>query len=450
MLFIIVFLSLIFTFFNFRISKKDWLDPAVIFSLFFLLASVMCLIALTYLNLVFHYEVVIILLISYFVFTAFNLFAHSRQLNTLEKKQSDSHLEALNIKSSITFFFICVIVFVIFLKYKHLVQLSSAYGQGGSSLSAMISVYDGLTKFQPELYQKLGVFPPSYYGSLSLISQAYGYILLYVIVNNFIVTKTIKKEQILYVLLLIVSFYMGGSRSTIMRLLTFAGLLYYVLSIRNGASFTIRRKLIRKLVWWGIVAVVVAMMTLSLYGRSNSYNTFHYLFIYIGAPLYNLDVFIQTHTLPIVQDLFGKQTFINLYSYLASEFNVEQFRYFLTLPFVRYDSTYGLGNVYTTFYQFVYDFGLTGVVPLISVIAAYYVFAYRKIRNTFTITNRIDFTLFIYAFLFNDLVMLFFSNRFYETVLSMSNIKMFIFAYIMGALLLEQSIRIGRLKIKVF
>ena len=39
------------------------------------------------------------------------------------------------------------------------------------------------------------------------------------------------------------------------------------------------------------------------------------------------------------------------------------------------------GNVLTTFYPFVYDFGIIGSLPIIILIASYYIFTHRKLLN---------------------------------------------------------------------
>ena len=241
--------------------------------------------------------------------------------------------------------------------------------------------------------------------------------------------------------------YFGGSRSTIFRLITFIAVLYYILSLRTGKDVRIAKRLQRKLIFWGVVVLVLFFATLEIFGRSTSTNLFHYLFIYTGAPLYNLDVFIQTYELPINQLYFGQQTFYGIYNFILPRLDLS--RYYLELPFVRYSWEYGLGNVYTTFYQFLYDFGYSGIVPLISVIAWYYTGTYTKIRGVIS-ESVVDFRLLIFAFLFNDLIMLFFSNRFYETIFNFSNLLIFVTIFLFSSIIFERTLNFGRIRIKIF
>ncbi|TWT14436.1 O-antigen polymerase [Streptococcus sp. sy010] len=441
---IIIILSLLFLIFNYYISDNDFLAPSIVFILMFLVQSVMCLIATSYLNITFNMEVLIILLISYLIFTIFNVYNAvilKKTTNVVAgiKTATSRKLYFLPLSSSVSWIINGLSVLLIYSNYKFLQRLSNAYG-GTRSLSEMISLYDRLTKFRPEVYRSLGVHRPFYYTALSLLVLAGSYLTIYILVNNFIVNKKINWLQMLTAVLLIIEMYFSGSRSPIFRVITFVAFLYYIFSIRNGLQHRERQKIFSKFLRWGIVLTIVFLSTLSLYGRSNSYSLFHYFFIYVGAPLWNLDTFIQTHSLPQMTQAFGEQTFIAFHnSFLRSGF-------LLDLPFVKANAAYGLGNVYTTFYQFLHDFGWLGLVPLVTIIVWYYSGSYRKILMT---KNEpvIDFRLFVYAYLINDLIMLFFSNRFYETILQKNTIRLFIVAYLISSILFEQAIKIGPLKI---
>ncbi|MGT2926486.1 O-antigen polymerase [Streptococcus cuniculipharyngis] len=443
-LYVIIFLSLLFLVFNYYICNKDFLAPSMIFILMFLVQSIMCLIATSYLNIIFHTEVLGLLLGSYLIFTFFNIYNAviiDRKMNSFKNMTTvvSSKLSFLKLSSWVSWLFNILSVFLIYSNYRFLQRLSNAYG-GSRSLSEMISLYDNLVKFRPEIYRSLAVHRPFYYTALSMLVLAGSYLTVYVIVNNFIVTKRVKWSQILTVILLVIGMYFSGSRSPIFRVMTFTAFIYYALSVRNGLQIFQKRKIFRKFIRWAIVLIILFLSTLSLYGRTNSYNIFHYLFIYFGAPLWNLDTFIQNYDLPRLTEVFGEQTFISFYnSFLKSGF-------LLNLPFVRANATYGLGNVYTTFYQFLYDFGWFGVVPLVTILAGYYSISYRKIMEAKSAIN-FDFSLFVYAYLFNDLVMLFFSNRFYETILNKQNLTMLVLAFIMGGILFNRGIKLGTFKL---
>ncbi|WP_019786361.1 O-antigen polymerase [Streptococcus sobrinus] len=449
MLYIIVVIVALFAVLNFIITDGDWLDPAVIFSGVFLMQIMSCLLATSYLHLVFHVETVLILLIALSIFTLFSFWNHSkvRNSNVLEIAEQKKEFYPFMISKMITFLFIVLAVIVIYLKYKYLNSFASAYGQGGLPLSKKISLFDAITKFYPRVYKSLGVFPSSLLSNLELLVRSFAYLTAFSLVGNWIVNRKLQLQQLLYLFLFTIVIYFGGSRSGIFRLFTFMIFIFYILLIRNGANRTVLNKSVRKIIVSGVILVTVFLSTMSLFGRASSTNIFHYLFVYIGAPLYNLDSFIQTYQLPRPEHYFGSQTFWSFYSWYLPKLHMSTYK--LDLPFVNYDSNYGLGNVYTTFYQFIYDFGFIGVAPLTAIFSWYYTGAYRKIRLLTNPSKVFDYRLIVYAFLFNDLFMLFFSNRFYETVTNFGNVKFLLCVFIMGMILEGKGFRIGKFNFKL-
>lgn len=69
-----------------------------------------------------------------------------------------------------------------------------------------------------------------------------------------------------------------------------------------------------------------------------------------------------------------------------------------------------------------------------AIIALYFSCAYRKIYN-----NK-PFTIIIYAYLFNDLIMLIFSDRFYETVASIGFVKHLLVTFILYKVLIDKGV----------
>ncbi|HFI0408425.1 TPA: O-antigen polymerase [Streptococcus suis] len=438
MLIILLLATIVFGVINFIFSRYDLINPTIIYLLLFFFQISLCLFATTYLDVQIHYPTVFILISSYIIFTVFNLFVNLTPTSNIYLKQSN--LTLIKLDAIFKYSFLAIAILMVGLSYLQLVRVSNALG-GSRDLAEMIALNDSLVKFQTEKYSNLGLGTPGYFNFFSLIMYTTGYITIYIVVNNYLLTKKVDMIQILTILFMLVNMYMGGSRSTIFRVLTFIAILFYFFSLRNGLTIKQRTSLFRKVILFGVVGLIFFILSIELYGRTNTYGTFHYLFIYFGAPLWNLDRFIQLNQLPIPTEFFGEQTFINFYRYLGEDIE-------LKLPFVRANSEYGLGNVYTTFYQFVYDFGIIGVIPLFSIIVGYFTLSYNKLLNSVShVTKGIDISLFIYAFLFNDLVMLFFSNRFYETVLNSRNIRLFLLVYIFDAIFYKGYFGFGRFRI---
>ncbi|HFI0847756.1 TPA: O-antigen polymerase, partial [Streptococcus suis] len=262
---------------------------------------------------------------------------------------------------------------------------------------------------------------------------------------NFVKTKKFEIIDIVIISLFIVQLYFSGSRSPIFRLFTFIIVIYYFITTKSNMNKEQINRVVRKIILFAILLLIIFVASLNLFGRTNNYNGFHYLFIYLGAPLYNLSTFISSTSVPVQQEYFGQQTFISFYNYILPKFGLETIT--LDIPFVRYNGMYGLGNVYTTFYQFLYDFGAIGVPIFISIIAVYFSNNYFFTKVQREEKMKFSLSLFIYAYLFNDLIMLIFSNRFYETILHVSTLKLLFWVFIIKSTIIDKGFKIGKYKI---
>ena len=108
-------------------------------------------------------------------------------------------------------------------------------------------------------------------------------------------------------------------------------------------------------------------------------------------------------------------------------------------------SKIGFSNLVSSLYPV---FGYLGMFVLITIISIYYTTAYRSLRQRPQVT-KLTMTLFIYAYLFNDLIMLIFSNRFYETILNVNTIKIFIAVYFLKSILFDNGFYFGKYKVRL-
>ena len=326
------------------------------------------------------------------------------------------------------------------------------------SIGSLINLYDTMTKFWTGIFNSLSVPVPFLYRVLNPVCSAAAYMLLYVEVNNFVAAKKLNILNLASVFLMCILIVLNGSRSPLFRVFTMAVILLYVFNFRKHPAV---RGSIKTLFRVAIALAGLAVMmfvALRVMGRAgNMVKLTEYLFTYMGAPLVNLDNFIAGNDIGLFRGcaeangtsaLFGAQTFRGLYNYAGKIFNIEKFGYDGISFFAFSNNGIEIGNVYTTLYYPIYDFGFIGVLPVISIIAFYYVGSYRKCifrpgRNV------IDFRLFIYSYLFNDLIMLAFSNRFFETVLDAPFLKMLLMSFIYDVFIFEHGLKTQRINIKL-
>ena len=174
---------------------------------------------------------------------------------------------------------------------------------------------------------------------------------------------------------------------------------------------------------------------------TDGFNIFGYIFNYVGAPVVNLDTFLRNNDITLFRGVsevpvFAPHILRGLYAYIAKVcgtnlFSIAEINFF---SFSR--NGIEIGNVYTMFYKIIFDFGYFGVVCWTGMMALYYSVTYVKVRTNIS-RHPIDFRLFIYAYLFNDLVMSAFSNRFYETIFDAPFIKLVPVAFVLDKFIVE-------------
>ena len=141
----------------------------------------------------------------------------------------------------------------------------------------------------------------------------------------------------------------------------------------------------------GILAIaacgglVLFYLSASLVGRINTKGLLEYITFYCGCSIECLNQFFK-HP-PAASEIFGKETFynLNLKLYNLGLLNLDKF-YPIHLEF-RYYGDVMVGNIYTAYRRWIYDFGYIGAMILQGVMAGtmsvfYNKLKYRTFKNT--------------------------------------------------------------------
>lgn len=164
----------------------------------------------------------------------------------------------------------------------------------------------------------------------------------------------------------------------------------------------------------GVMVLSLLQWSASMLGRDvENFTPFDYVSNYIGAQIKNLDIFIQTIDFPVKEDVFGKQTFYSILPTFSKLFGLNIAPYKLDLPFQVINGN-SLGNVYTTFYPWLYDFGYTGVVILTGLMAVISQLIFNIARTKKNIN--LSLSQIIYSYIGSFIALSFFSNKFFESV----------------------------------
>lgn len=425
----LVAFSLLFMILNYMISHGDFFNPAVLFSAINFINCIIVAYVKEYYRIEFVWDTVTVLVIGQLIFTLFNIVLFLKRKAHIS--QTKYNCVYIKVQSFWVVCYILIELVVIYEMYKHMRNIVSYLGVSGS-LATIIGGFNSAIKFNSDELSAAGISGSALLAYGKPVVNGIGLFLMTIEVNNYYATKKHNRLVVFSILLVFFLALMGGSRGDAFRFLT--ALLCMIILLKRKIQGSIKKgntKLMARIGIGAILFVVLIVNTRGYFGRTvdNSLPFWRPVFPYIGAPVANLNHFINNGTGFQSSVLFGQETFCNLYKYIGMRLHKGAYIYNLNLPFL-YQNGINTGNVYTMYYMFLEDFGFGGIIPLVSIIAYYYLHRYKK-EMTFGPRNGIiKFGTILYSYMFNSLIMLLFSNRFYEDMLSTSSFRMYLTLFI--------------------
>lgn len=443
MLYLLFGMTLLFLIYNMRSSQGDWINPSVIFCAAFFVYEGMCIMAKKSYAITIEPATVVVVGLGCLFFTLLNqlaVYSTKNQVSVI-KKQKYGEILPLYIWGLIVLQILSIIYFI-----KYITDIAIAYEVISEihygSLGEKVQLYDTMTKFWTEIFSELNVPIPMIYRITNPICGAMEYLVLYLATKKFYFEKKITVSYMIVVALMVVRILMNGSRSPLLRVITFAAFVYLMFLLRDGKLQKFNLKIFVKLAGIAVLLCMAMIALLFVMGRGSAeMDYFGYIFTYAGAPIVNLNNFLRNNTIGLFhgvssEGLFGAHTFRGLYRYMA-----KIFRFSVDIPDINYftfsDNGIEIGNVYTMFYSLLYDFGYFGTIVFTTIMGSYYVFEYQFIKVKPMSHHIVDLRLLLYAYLFNDLIMSTFSNRFYETIFDAPFIKFVPLVIVLDLVLIE-------------
>lgn len=313
----------------------------------------------------------------------------------------------------------------IFLLFMHVRNVG-----GGASLSSMFFNYRIAST---ESYVAI----PTLTQASRVASIAIGYVSLFVLLNKLLLRQFKRTSTFLLcvaVILGIVTTLMLANRGDTIKLI-FAGVVQYlIISIRINNNRLPWKKLFRIGIG-GIIFLLLFQQFGKLVGRTFlSFNIIDYIGIYLSAPIKNLDTYLNSKEFlwfnPV--GIEKSQTLISITNFLAVKFNLPIYHSQYTEFGYQFVGNYELGNCYTSYAAYLYDFGYMGIVIYTSVMALIsqliYISAKRGLKNIDK--DAIPISLIIYCILFFEIFFSFFSYTFYQNVFHIGFIRQILFMYL--------------------
>ena len=270
---------------------------------------------------------------------------------------------------------------------------------------------------------------PAYIGPIMFLVDSLTYFIYYYLskeLSSQCKNRMTKYLLIFSVVLSIIGPILGGSRgASVVKFISFLFILYFVYTRKLG-SFKLFKIPLRIKV--GVVSSIALIGVLwssigDLLGRTSQEAIGYVFAIYCGAEIKNLDSYISERKFATSKQ-FGHETFYGFYLYTNAAKNRKvNSREKLDLPY-RTEGGMPLGNVYTCFYPFIHDFGYIGIpilTILMGIICSVVWNEMLKPKPTSIIF------IFLYSIISFGLLFSFFSNKFFESLVSFRLIKIVLF-----------------------
>lgn len=405
------------------LNGQDMLSPAFLFVIGFAL----CALSTVFFTERWAYEMspevfgIVLLGVAVFVAVSYLCSVAGKKKDTASTR-SDDRSWVLPVNKGLLFAFVVLEAVVL---YWSMVEILAAFP--AETIPGSISRYNSAIKFTDE---GADIFHTPLSQLRSIVSIL-GYVFAFYLAQSFVLKKNQGRWIQLLGLLLACALQLTSANRTVA-----AGYIFcFVL-----AFFILKRKLendrpvIEVRAVFALVCVAVLFLVsfqsvaAVLQGRTTSSDSLGYLSSYIGAQLPNLDTFIQSDPQYGSSGIFGYMTFRNSIRWIGLQFAIPEFVYQYDLPFNTMNGV-STGNVYTTFYAFLYDFGVVGCIVLTGLMAAISQLIYRKCKllnsGSYSGLWVIVYTMVAYA-----LILCFFSNKFYENIFTISMIYKVIYLLI--------------------
>lgn len=429
-LFFTLFILLVIAYF---LNKKDIIAPSFIFALSFVFSAMWAVGFSDIWGLEnFHLNTYLVIVLGVLEFIIISWFI---SLFFCKKDSFNKKIILKEIKIDLWIKVICLI-FVIFFCYMCYASIISITNGSWSNISGAIDKYDEINKFS-----NVKIALPKFIGIAKLIINFLTYWYIYVCINNYIVNKKIDKIAVLIILFGIITSMCTGGRSSAANILISIPVITLIL-VRKQYSLNFKLSLKTKLmiIILPIVFLFVFIESTALLGREVKGSKLYYLGIYCGAEIKNLDYFLnETNNFNITREN-NNQTFYNLISWLQPKITGVEIDYKLDLPFVFYNNMI-LGNVYTIFYAFIYDYGYAGVFFCVILMAIISQIIYGNAKNKI-VDNMPSVWIIAYGYIVSALLFSFFSNRFYEQVFDRNFVYGIVFWNIFNYLFVKIKLRI--------
>lgn len=432
MIYLLLLIFLLILYFTYIKFGKDLMAPAFLYIGGYTLSIFCATMNVDNWNISLHPLTCIVLIIGSILFIVPAYFYKKRYDNNV-KKFENTFIEIINVNQKYLKVY-CVLQFLfIFIWLGMIYSIISTYKDFNSYSQMMILFREWSGSSTKWINNYLFFF----LNQINVIFTTGVYFFLYVFVYNIISSSKLINNKFLIITigLSIVQMLLNGGRSAVLHLIL-AGILFYFTFYlqKNGHRLILSLKKFAYLLIFMIAGAIIFYLSKSLVGRPGSFNLeefIPYITMYVGGPIQLLDMYLIN---PIPSsDIFGKETFYGLNFQFARWGITDIEPYISHLEFRMASTGAFLGNIYTSYRSYIYDFGYIGFILLTLLFSLimnnWY---YSAINNC----KKINYSLIFYSWYFHSIFFDFVRNWFFCS-LSFSDVKTFVIIFLLSTLFLN-------------
>lgn len=357
--------------------KGDIIHPGFVVPFVFFLSTVCAIYNIDTWGIELHYQTISILLSGVALYFVVSFIVYYLMILSKSSAWECHELNEIEVDSTIVAVLSAVEGLVTILFLREVVRITGGSMNSLSSIAFSLGRYKQLTYFTQES-EGVGGIVVQLYQFVSVI----GLLFVYVAITQYISKKKVKIKYIVPILIYAVSIIASGNRLSLLRMVIFAMVVYFVLWHRaKGWEKPVRLSAIIRLVVIIVIvlAVFVGLRTIiGKTGRTIEVDPIYYISEYAGGSIQLFDMFIKS---PGHQSsIFGYRTLYYINNYIGRVTNNSSLDYLFAYEFRRSNGV-RIGNVYTGFRAFYEDFGYFGMCICILIHSTVFSLMYAAIRK---------------------------------------------------------------------
>lgn len=257
------------------------------------------------------------------------------------------------------------------------------------------------------------------------------YVFLYICINNYLATDekptlhNIDFINTVPVVAYLTYNLLCGTRGSILMIFLGGVMIFHMLyHKKEGWNKKYSIKSLFKLMVYIILILFVFVMLRDIVGRrysTTAANPLYYICTYVGGSIHLLDDFIKNP--PQQSEIWGSETFYSIIRFLGQRLHIDEWIYISHLEY-RESNGLNVGNVYTAFRKYIYDFGYGGVLWCTALVSTIYSSLYYKIKYKRKINEYVDIPIMFYGYITYGLFYMSIQEQPLSTLLCMTTILM--------------------------